>query len=247
MACALIDEIVEEAILLLSSFDDVHHQGIQMFLGLLSDPVVAVVVGREDELNDRGDEVILGVVFIFDRNQVMERMIEEDVSLQDFMAFDVASISLQTADSIVVDGLAGHLDCLVVIGAMSANLIEQHSLDQAREGELRCLLESLWVVSIWSVAIVKSVLKLVIIAHKTGKTEPVNDFTTSSQINLLQEGFVEVPVSKLFWDWNGWIENNGVQYCSDRVFKDLDSFVVIEQLVYLHGFGQLTEGHHSSV
>lgn len=174
-------------------------------------------------------------------------MVEEDVSLQDFMAFDVASISLQTADSVVVDGLAGHLDCLVVIGAMSANLIEQDSLDQACERELRCLLESLCVVSVWSVAIVKSVLKLIIIAHKTGKTEPVNDFTTSSQVNLLQEGFIEVPVSKLFWNWNGWIENNGVEHCSDRVFQDLDSFVVIEKLIYLHGFGQLAEGHHSSV
>lgn len=140
----------------------------------------------------------------------MKRVIEEDISLDNFMAFNVASISLQRANSIVIDGLTGDLNGLVIIHALGTDLIEQHSFNKASERELRSLLESLWVVSVWSVAVVKSVLQFVIIAHKTGKAKPIDYFNTSSQIYLLQEGFVEVPIPKLLWYWNGWIKNNGV-------------------------------------
>lgn len=54
----------------------------------------------------------------------MKRMIEEDISLDDFMAFNVAAISLQSANSIIIDGLALDLNGLVIIHAVSADLIE---------------------------------------------------------------------------------------------------------------------------
>ena len=54
----------------------------------------------------------------------MKRVIEEDISLDDFMAFNVAAISLQRLNSILIDGLACDLNGLVVIHAVSADLIE---------------------------------------------------------------------------------------------------------------------------
>lgn len=64
VACSLVDEVVEEAFLFLSSFNYMHHQCTQMSLSLLSLPIITIIIWRKYKLDDGSDKVVFWMVLI---------------------------------------------------------------------------------------------------------------------------------------------------------------------------------------
>ena len=69
--------------------------------------IVAIVKFWEHELKNQADELILFyfLVFLLKLEDVVKWMIEVDVSLQDFVTFDIELILLERSDSVVVQNL----------------------------------------------------------------------------------------------------------------------------------------------
>jgi hypothetical protein len=51
--------------------------------------LIAIIVLRESEFHKEVNVVIFGLCFLFKLKQIVQRVIEEDVTLDDFVAFDV--------------------------------------------------------------------------------------------------------------------------------------------------------------
>ena len=102
-------------------------------------------------------------------------MVQEDISLNYFMAFDVKSIHLQAPDSIVVEFLPVGDDKPVLIRAAD-QVVREDTLQQAAERKPGRLGESFAVVSsilVFAVAGFEDGRQVGVITFQTGDAEPL--------------------------------------------------------------------------
>ena len=76
---------------------------------------VAVVMLRKSELHDDVDVVVLGVRLFLQIEQIVERVVEENVSLDDFVALDVELVFGEDLYPVVVELLAINQEGLVLL------------------------------------------------------------------------------------------------------------------------------------
>ena len=81
-----------------------------MLLGLHVIGLVAIIGFRESELHENFNEMILPLTIwlLFKLKQIVKWMVEEDISLDDFVALDVELILGKSFNSIVIDPLTLH-------------------------------------------------------------------------------------------------------------------------------------------
>lgn len=81
-----------------------------MLLGLHVIGLVTIIGFRESELHENFNEMILPLTIwlLFKLKQIVKWMVEEDISLDDFVALDVELILGKSFNSIVIDPLTLH-------------------------------------------------------------------------------------------------------------------------------------------
>ena len=82
-------EVVKESFLRKVSSEEIAQHGHQVLLGLHVVGLVAVVVARESEFHDEVDVLVLGVCLFLELQQVVEWVVEVNISLDDLVSFYV--------------------------------------------------------------------------------------------------------------------------------------------------------------
>lgn len=191
---------------------------------------------------------VFGTLFIvLDVEQVVQWMVEEDVSLQNFVAVKKSPAFSKRLQSVVVDCLSVEGRHLAGEALLVVDLVDEDPLQETHKRKLRRLLEPLAFKICWSSAPFQNLIEVVGVALEADDAEPVEELDTSSNVDVFQELLIIVSVLDLRGHWQGRVENHCVQNGAHRILEDLNSILIIEAYVLLHGLGELCEGNDRGV
>lgn len=242
------DEIGEEGWLCVRPVDNVDGHAHQVLLGLVVKWRLAAVILREHELENVVDVLILRALLrLLDVEKVVQRMIEEDVSLEDLVPIEQGATAAKSRESIIVNRLSVQRGDLVSIVVLVCKLMDEYPLQKTQERQLRGGSVPLGLCACWSSALLQQILQVLRSGFETDNAKPVEDLHSSSNVDVLQELLVEVPI--LGFDGHGyrWIKDHRVQDSAHTVFQDFDSVLVIEAEVMLHCLGEVGVAHNGRV
>lgn len=115
---------------------------------------IAVVVLREDEFENRINSEIFGLWFLLQFQKIVNGMAQENVSLYDFVTFNVKLVQWQTPDPVVIEPLPVRDNKSILVWARN-QVIDKDPLKQTTErkpGWLRVSLSIVYLVLILSLA-----------------------------------------------------------------------------------------------
>lgn len=125
--------------------------------------------------------------------------------------------------------------------------MDEYPLQKTQEGQLGGGSVPLGFCASWSSALLQQILQVLRSGFEADNAKPVEDLHSSSNIDVLQELLVVVPIFSVDGNRNCWIKDHGVQDSAHAVLQDFDSVLVVEAEVMLHCLGEVGIAHDGRV